>query len=289
MFRSIRLPLKGILIGIGMIIPGISAGTIALGLGLYDRLLAITNQIFSSQTITTLQGWLKKDPQQTGNIATLKETFSFLFKLGLGVLIGLYIFAHVMTFTMELYPRPTYFFLMGLMVGSLPAVYRAHKSFSFSLSHAVAWALGFFVMLLLSFIPQGPQLALATGTALSSLQILLFVLSGAIMATAMIMPGLSGSVILLLIGMYYPILEAVSKLNILILLLVALGIVLGLLLFTKFIFYFLKRYPVFTAYLIMGLIIGSLIKLWPGISYDTRGIFCVVVGIFGLLLGKKLG
>ena len=160
MFKPLKLTLilKGVLIGIGIIIPGVSAGALSLALGLYEDLFSSLNAVIGPQTLITLRAWFKRDASAKTDIKILKKNLLLLSIVSLGILIGIFAFSQFITYAIEVYPKPTFFFFMGLMIGSLPAVYRAHDSFSFSLSHAVAGSLGFFIMILLSFIPQGPQL-----------------------------------------------------------------------------------------------------------------------------------
>ena len=290
MSKSLLTFLKGVGIGIGNIIPGVSGGTIAVILGIYAQLLESISDFISKDTLVVLLNWIKRKPDvHMVERAKLKKTFAFLCLVIFGALAGIFAFSTVLSTSLERFPEPTMFFFMGLILGSIPAIYRAYDSFAFSLSHAVAGLFGFLLMLILSFFPESETVMTVSMDTLNLGKILTLLVSGGIAAGAMIIPGISGSLMLLLLGTYGTILSAVSDFNALVLAIVAIGAVLGLITFTKSISYLLKRYPVFSAYFIMGLVIGSLVKLWPGFSYGNMGIISVIAGAIGLFAGRRLG
>ena len=117
--------------------------------------------------------------------------------------------------------------------------------------------------------------------------ILLF-FSGFIAAGAMVIPGLSGSFVLLILGTYFTILNAVSTYNLVIIGIVGMGALFGFYLCVRLINLFLHRYPSHTYYAILGLMIGSLFKIWPGFTPDLMGLISIVFAILGGVLAYYL-
>jgi putative membrane protein len=168
---------------------------------------------------------------------------------------------------------------LGLIIGTVPIIYKSHDNMSFSPIKGVCFAIPFILLSLTAILPESAETAVS---ALVSFDYMMLVLSGVVAMGAMIVPGLSGSFILLLLGTYHVILNAVLSVNVLVVSLVALGALFGGIIFTKGIYFCLKKYPAYTYYVILGLLLGSVATLWPG-SGDSIGVLGVNIIVF--LLG----
>lgn len=245
------------LIGIANIIPGLSGGTIAVMLKIYEQMIDHMDQFF-------------KSPFKN------KTTTLFLMKLGFGAAIGIVLFAKLITFAIENYPTQSYFAFMGLILGSIPMVYQSRK-IKRTISTELLFFLSAVILISITFISKGPN------TTADPPLILLFI-SGAIAASAMIIPGISGSFLLLLMGTYQPIVESVSQLNFINLFTIGAGAGIGLIGVTKFIKIILVKFPDHAHNVILGLLVGSMVKLWPGISINQTGLTAMVCFISSAVL-----
>lgn len=278
MKQYIKTFTHGIAIGIANIIPGISGGTIAVVLNIYDDLISSLSTILSP---TFLSAIFKR------RIKDFTTPIVFLFFIFTGALTGIIAFSKLLSYLLTYYPFSTNSFFLGLIIGSIPLIFKAHNDMSFSISKAFFFLLGGSIITLTLLLPEQSQSTLSFSSNYA--HFIFLVLSGFIAAGSMVVPGISGSLMLVLMGSYYIILNAVSQFNIPIIISVGIGAVLGIVIFTKIIEYCLKRFPSHSYYLILGLIIGSIPKIWPGILINIEGFLgCILCGA-GIYLAKKLG
>src|SRR5699024_3168646 len=180
---------RGIMMGSSDLIPGVSGGTIAVLLGIYDDFIAAINGIFSKK-------WRKH--------------FTFLFPLGIGIVIAIVLLSRVMDWLLAFYPGPTYFFFLGLIIGVLPLLFReAEAKTTFTFSHYVLVVIGMAVVGSLLFIQDIGQNE--TVSNLTLITYLLLFISGILASAAMILPGVSGSMVFLVLGVYPTVIRAVSN------------------------------------------------------------------------------
>ncbi|MFT5171012.1 MAG: putative membrane protein [Candidatus Marinamargulisbacteria bacterium] len=257
---------RGIAIGIANIIPGVSGGTIAVVLGIYDDLIESIGEFF-----------LNKKKRKVYAL--------FLVQIGLGALVGILLFARVITFLLDQYAQPTQFLFIGLIVGSIPVIYKMHPQMKVTGVKALGFLLGLSAMGLLAFYPE-PQILHPTGGHLDVGRVGLFLFSGFIAAGAMVIPGISGSFIIIILGTYHAIVAAVSDFNFAVLGLVGIGAVAGILLLTKGIDFCLKKNPGVTYYVILGLVLGSVFKLWPAEAMTHFWLNVVALGAGYRISGK---
>jgi len=270
MFRRLSKPFlknifNGAIIGIANIIPGVSGGTLAVVLGIYDQLI-----------------------ESIGNFLTNKEKRKeyalFLIPIGIGTIAAIGAFSKVIDFLLTNHPQPTFFFFIGLVLGSIPFIYKAHSEMSPSITKIIVFIIALSAMAVLATLNSSDLKDSVHIT--QNLGFLL--LSGIIAAGTMVIPGISGSLILLIMGSYHTIIRAISDANLTIIAVVGVGAILGILIFTKIINLFLTKWPALTYYAILGLIIGSLFKLWPGLTYDVTGGISLVMLVLGGWTAKKL-
>lgn len=245
--RSLRdyllLYLRGFLMGSADVVPGVSGGTVAFIVGIYEALIdAITavNARFVRRLLT-LQ-W---------RAAFADFPWQFLLALGLGLGTAILSMAHVLTWALANYETYVWGFFFGLIVASIVLVLRRVRRWT---PATVGVLIGFTVAMVL--------LVGVTPHEMPHTPIFLF-LSGALAICAMILPGISGAFILVLLGQYHYILEAVVTQDWMTLILVGLGAVVGLLAFARVLKWLFSNYHDLTVAALIGLMIGSLRKIWP--------------------------
>jgi len=259
----IRTLFNGTLIGIANIIPGVSGGTMAIILGIYDRLI---NDLcnFTPQVPKEFL-WAIKSENKGQNLNKLwqKLDLTFLSLLMVGALIAIKILSNVITFFLDQYHDPTYGFFFGLILISIWVPYKMlnQKSWWDVLPLLVGVALP--VVLTLSL--QSKELA---NIAPSSSSLFYIFICGVLAISAMILPGVSGSFLLILLGVYFEIIKAIHLLDLPILATFAVGCILGLLVFVRFLQFIMKKYYSGTIAFLIGLMLGSLWNVWP-FKYST--------------------
>lgn len=238
---------RGILMGISDLIPGVSGGTIAFILGIYDRLLESISGFFSRE-------W--------------KKQLGFLVPLGIGIVITLLLFSRFIEFLLENHYEATQFFFMGLILGVLPYIMKqAEVKKNFTARHLVILLVIGAALASMAFIQTDENIAPITDLSLPTFFLLFF--SGWLASMAMLLPGISGSFILLLIGVYSTAINALSTLNLPIVLTIGAGVMVGFVVSSKVISYLLEHFTYVTYAAIIGLIIGSLFVVFPGFASDT--------------------
>ncbi|ENM5825111.1 DUF368 domain-containing protein [Vibrio metoecus] len=234
---------KGLAMGAADVVPGVSGGTIAFITGIYDTLLESIRRINPS-----LVGVLK-----TQGVAGAFRHINgwFLITLFGGIFTSIATLAKLISWLLVAHPVPIWSFFFGLIVVSVWHMLRQVEQKTFSrLLWLIAGALFAYGITVLKPLHLEPTY-------------LNVMLSGAIAICAMILPGISGSFILLLIGMYAPVLGAVKTLQIDILLLFLSGCVMGLLSFSHVLSWLLRRHRDITLTFLTGLMLGTLPKIWP--------------------------
>jgi len=235
--------LKGMAMGAADVVPGVSGGTIAFITGIYDTLLGSISRITPN-----LIGRIKKDG--------LKAAFdyingTFLLVLFAGILTSIFTLARVISWMLETHPIPLWSFFFGLIIISVNHMFKQIKYWKASRFIAVLGGIGFaYSITVLQPLNLEP----------TSLNILM---AGSIAICAMILPGISGSFILLMLGMYTPVLAAAKSFDILTLATFASGCAIGLLTFSHVLTWVLKHYRDIALTFLTGLMIGTLGKVWP--------------------------
>ncbi|TVQ97294.1 MAG: DUF368 domain-containing protein [Spirochaetaceae bacterium] len=263
--------LRGVGIGVANIIPGVSGGTIAVVTGIYDEIVDAFGNFFKSEG-----GW--------------KRNLLFLLPVVVGILLGNIAFARVIGFLLETLPEATTFGFIGLILGSTPYLLKRSGVQRVSLSHLLLFAVGMAVVLWMGLTTrpaESPPITDITPITAAIIFVAAFIAS-----IAMIIPGVSGSFLLLLIGMYSTLRYGFSTVNIPLIGLFVGGTMFGVVLVSKGISALLRRYHSGTYVVIIGLVIGSAIALFPGISsaqmfFKDLAAFAVGAGL-SLLLGTDM-
>ena len=245
--RSIRdylvITAKGIAMGAADVVPGVSGGTIAFITGIYEELISSIKSIRPSLFRLLIEGkWKELWGRVNGN---------FLLSLVSGIFISILSLAKLIRFLLESYPVLIWSFFFGLIVASTVFVAR----------HIKKWNIPILISTLAGVVIAW-IITIMTPAEANTTWWFIF-LSGAIAICAMILPGISGSFILVLMGMYRFILEAVGNLDIPVLLLFIAGAAIGIVSFSNVLSWLLKKYHDLTIGLLAGFMVGSLNKVWP--------------------------
>ncbi|AYE35562.1 DUF368 domain-containing protein [Clostridium septicum] len=258
--------LKGMAIGISNIIPGVSGGTMAVVLGIYDKII--------SSVINFFKDW--------------KKNGLFLAELAIGAAIGILAFSNLITFLLDNYPSQTNLFFIGLILGSAPLIFKKATESQVNKSNYVWFVIAFVLLAIMGIVGEAEG-AIKVVSELSIGTIIILLIAGFVAAATMILPGVSGSFILIMIGMYYPIVNAVKEFNIPVLIVVAVGVLLGFITMTKVIETLFNKYPQTVYFIILGLILGSIFGIYSGIGNGFMILVSISDFIIGFLISYMLG
>ncbi|POQ99118.1 hypothetical protein AU468_10920 [Alkalispirochaeta sphaeroplastigenens] len=252
--------LKGLAIGMANIIPGVSGGTIAVITGIYDELIDAFGNFFGRPP-----GW--------------RRNLLFLVPVVGGILAGSVLFARLLGLLLDSAPGPTTFGFIGLILGSAPAMVRRAGVSSLRPLSGLLFCAGLAVVLWMGLAPR-PEAAEAV-TAIDPATAAILFGAAFVASIAMLIPGVSGSFLLLLMGMYGTLREGFSSLNIPVILIFALGTGTGVVLVSKLIAALLAKFHEETYWVIIGLVLGSAVALFPGLGSG----FMILADLGGFLIG----
>jgi len=268
---------KGMGIGAANLVPGVSGGTLALILNVYEQLIEAIHNI-SLGTLWTILRLLtfKKTALEAFKEEMKRIDAGFIMIILLGVLASIFAFAGLMTYLISNYHDPINGFFFGLILLSILVPYAMIKKKDFKVWVTIFLAVVMIVFL--SFLTTGEETiekeqakiemeettgAESAGELESIVDYAVLFLSGALAISAMALPGVSGSLIMLLMGKYFVLLQAVNDRNLLILLVFVLGTLFGIILFTRVINFMLRKFHDVTMGFLTGLVAGSLWVIWP--------------------------
>ncbi len=242
-YRPLLLALKGCAMGMADVVPGVSGGTIAFISGIYEELLDSIRH-FDLAALRLLF---------RGRFADLWRHINgnFLLPLLAGIAVAIFSLARLMTYLLEFHPIAIWSFFFGLIMASALLVAREIKRWN--LLTILAFAVGVVIAWWIT-----------VATPAETPETWWFVmLSGAIAICAMILPGISGAFILLLMGKYQYIMQAVGDFNIPVMVIFVIGAIAGIISFSHLLSWLLKHWHDVTVSLLMGFMVGSLNKVWP--------------------------
>jgi hypothetical protein len=271
--ENLLLILKGFILGIANIIPGVSGGTLAMTMGIYEDIIKSISSI----------------------LKTPKKSLKLLLYLGIGAALSILILSKLLNYTLTNYAFATTLFFIGLIVGGFPLLLKKAKGHKVSLGYLLSFLSTTSLVIILRLLQTSENTVSLNNISLFTMIILLLV--GMLAASTMVIPGVSGSFVLMLIGFYKPILNTISNItkfnllghNLLILVPFGIGVLLGIVLTAKLIEYLLKKYEIYTYYGIYGFILASILVLILNVYNKATGIPEVVVGILLVLLGTFIG
>lgn len=253
LIQNLIVALKGFFMGAANVVPGVSGGTIALITGIYKEIIDALNSLMEKATWQALfKGDLKGFWKQVHG--------TFLLWLAIGVLLSVFSLAKLMTYVLANHPVQTWAFFFGLIIASAILMFKDIKG----------WRIKE-ILFTLAGVALGLVVCTLSPTQTPDNWLFIF-LCGAIAVCTMILPGISGSFILVIMGKYDYIMQAVSELNWPVLIVFALGCVVGILAFSKFLHWLLGRFEKQTMLVLLGFVLGSLVKVWPWANDSVKAL-----------------
>lgn len=257
MKQNITAPIwKGLFIGATMIVPGVSGGTMAMILGIYDRLISAVSSF-------------RKNP---------RDNFLFLTLFAVSAAVGLFLFSTPLSWLLENYEVPTLYFFIGAVAGGIPFIEKKSRIRKVDAGTILYLILGAVIVILISKLPGDFAGAVQSQGVL---RWLLLGAAGIVSAVALILPGISFSHFLLVLGLYEQLLNAVKTLDLKFLLPLVLGVLLGIILFSKLLECVLENYSKVSYLLILGFIIGSVAMIFPGLPKNWEVIASMITAVAG--------
>ncbi len=247
---NIYTALAGLIVGGTMLVPGVSGGSMAMILGVYNKLVSSVSSFFKHKKASII--------------------FLGLFCVGAGV--GMLLFSGIVGDLLEMFPKPMGFFFIGAVAGGIPLIYKESQVTRFEVKHILYVILGIALVVLIGLLPEG----LFGSNHSAFVQFLILLLAGFIAAVALILPGISVSYMFLVLGMYEDMMAAIKSLDVLYLLPMALGLGLGIILTTKILENMMKKFPHATYMIILGFLLGSLAETFPGIPSGIEWVICIL-------------
>ena len=279
----IKLILKGMVMGIANIIPGVSGGTMAVSMGIYDRFIHCLTHLFKE----------------------FKESMKFLIPLFIGIGIALVGLSFIIEPAFEHFPLQTSCLFIGLIVGGLPAICKKVKGKGVKVSYIIPFLIFFAIVVGMAVL--GEHEGNAADLSFGLWSVIKLFLVGIIASATMVIPGVSGSMMLLLLGYYNPIISSIKNFvtalvsfdvqGILqgcgVLVPAGLGIVVGIFAIAKLIEVIFEKFPTQAYWAIIGLIVASPIAVLLSVGISTVTIWSVLVSIVtfavGFVIAIKLG
>lgn len=254
--------IKGIAIGATMMVPGVSGGTMALILGIYDDIIHAVSTFF-------------KD---------LKKNFLFLLVVGLGGIIGLVTVGLLVDKAIEVFEYPTMFLFLGIVLGGLPVLFKEANKGKKTKFDWLFFAIGVVIIAGLMFLDSKVNGSLIDlSNASYGLYLYLFI-AGIVVSIALILPGISTSFLLLTLGLFDPLMDAVKTLDFAFLIPLFLGVIFGVVAITKVLENLLNNKPRQTYLMIIGFVVASMIEVFPGIPSGIELLICPILFILGFML-----
>lgn len=276
--KSIILIIKGFFMGLANLIPGVSGGTIAIILGIYDKLINVISYLFKN----------------------FKENLKFIIPIVIGIGISILTMSKVISFALDKYLFATILFFIGAIAGGIPMLYNKVKGKKKDVICYIIFILTFALVIGLTFLTGDNEITL-TNDIIGMIKLLCV---GIIAAGTMIIPGISGSAVLMTLGYYEPILNVVKDItnfsnlgyNLSICIPFGIGVVIGIFLIAKLIEYLLNKYETKTYYGVLGFVFSSMISILIQNVFMNNIVILIpeiVVGIIlfivGFFIAYKLG
>ena len=284
--NSLILVIKGFIMGIANIIPGVSGGTLALTLGIYEDFISAISHFFSD----------------------LKKNIKFLIPVFIGMGLSIITMSNVISYGLENYPIPTALFFMGLVVGGIPMLIGKvkDKKEKNNISSYIIALLTFGLVMILAFSDEifGSGLGEVTLANVDFIGYIVLFLVGIVAAATMVIPGVSGSLVLMLLGYYKPVVDTIKELthfeniahNFLICVAFGLGVVVGIVVIAKIIEWLFKKYETKTYFGVIGFILASVIAIPVSVMHEVeisvdivQSIIGIALIVVGYIIGNKLG
>lgn len=257
--NNLKHVIKGIIIGIATLVPGVSGGTMAIILGVYDDMIHAVGSFFKN----------------------IKKNIVFLGTLGVGGVIGIALFSRVIEYGLEHFKYPIVYLFLGIIIGGIPVLYKRATTGKKKMSDYIYFIVGLLLIVGMSLY-NVTIVNLASSTGIWNF--IFLIVAGIIIAVALILPGISTSFMLLALGLYDITLKAINTVDIPFLLPIVIGAALGVIGTTKVLENLLNNKPRQTYMLILGFVVGSIIEVFPGIPTSFNILYSIITFVIGYLL-----
>jgi putative membrane protein len=254
--------MKGLLIGIGAVAPGVSGGALAVIFGLYEK---ITDAI-------------------AGIFKNFKENVLYFMPIALGGGVGVLVFSKLMQYLFMHYEVQVKYLFIGLMIGTLPTVFRQANKKGFRGIYLLPFATAL-SLTIISVIVENAGINIIPETNRGLLWLIIY---GAIIGIGTIVPGISASFVLMYIGAYQIVLDGIADVELAILLPVGIGFAVSIVLFAKLVSFLFKRFYGYTYYTVLGFVLGSIIVIFPGAAFELKYLVSTLLFIIGFYLSYSL-
>ncbi len=278
--KNIILVIKGFFMGIANLIPGISGGTLAIVLGIYDKLIDSISNLFSK----------------------FKDNVKFLLPIFIGLGISILTMSKVISFALDNWLFPTVLFFIGAIMGGIPMLHGKIKNTKMDFTSYLVFTISFTVIVLLTFAASDSQVSFESLSLIGYIKLFLV---GVIAAATMIIPGVSGAAVLMTLGYYQPIIDVVKNItdfsvlshNLAICIPFGIGVLLGIFGIAKLIGFLFKKYEKQTYYGVLGFVTSSILAIiiqnFTSDMIISFTLLEIIIGIIasavGFALAYKLG
>ena len=212
----------------------------------------------------------------------IKKNFAFLFPICLGIFVGVFLFGNLLKVLFNKYYMPTSFAFIGLILGSIPLVIKQANVKKVTTLHILCMLVTFSFSLYLVALEKN-----IITTALNFNSYSYLILSGAITSAGIVIPGVSKTVILMLLGIYEIYISAIASLNLSILIPIGIGFAIGGIIFLVLINFLFKIAKSYTYFAIIGFVLGSVFVIYPGFNFNAQGIVSITLLIISFIVGIK--
>lgn len=281
MLNYIKEILRGVFIGVANIIPGVSGGTIALSMGIYEKIISAVNNI-------------RKE---------FKNSVKTLLPYVIGAVLGIVVLSFIIEYSLENFELPTLMAFVGLILGGLPPIIKRVENEKFKFTHLISFLLFAAIIIVPTLIAN--DISVARDLTFGLVSVVLMLVLGVIAAGSMVIPGVSGSMILMMLGYYDTILgnitafiKALTSFDIAtmlsccgILIPFGIGVLVGIVVTAKIIEKLLKRYPNATMWGIIALVVTSPFAILYGVNLNISVLMLlssVVTFFIGFFVARKL-
>lgn len=262
--------LCGFCLGISVFAPGISGSIMAIIMGIYEKLIDIASNPFKN----------------------LKQTIKFLFPMGIGAAISLVLFILVFSYLFEAYEKAVYMLFIGLIAGNLPMIYKETKKSEFKWYHLLGAIVALFTAFIIGVVSENANTAqsIEAGSNLIYLAI-----SGAVGGFASLIPGMSVSMILIVMGVYDTLIASAKSLDIATIATVGIAFVVAMVLSSRVIKFVFEKFSGLAHFMVLGFLVGSIGGIFCSLPTNGSNIAGVIMLVLGLAisllfvyLGKKV-
>ena len=212
----------------------------------------------------------------------VKKNLKFILPIAIGALLGIFIFGNILKFVFNKFQMEASFVFIGLILGSLKLVIKQAKVKKISFTHIICLLLTFSLSIYLISLEQ--TLNIFSNIYSNST----LILAGALMSAGIVIPGVSKTVILMILGLYEIYLSAISSFNLSVLFPLGIGLVIGGIIFLSLINLLFKYIKSYTYFGIIGFILGSILVIYPGFTFDIHGIISLILLIASFIIGVVL-